>query len=570
MPPTTRSRQNKNIQNDNEPDTSNNNNLSSSPNQPNLFDNLSSGADSPTANFATTSKVFATNTETSSEIPPGVKLYIDSAFEKQTLEIRALFQCLQNRPLLPLNTLHDSDNDHNANEYQNINRSTIPNNDNHNDNNESGRNTVRRTSKRTASRTHKDNNNSNNINNNNHYYNNNDSTNKKLRPSQGEHHTNTATSLIDAENMLRDHTQGNIPNVTFPLPKMDTLLSRPFAYVSPPIHEQSNRQQDLNNTAPPSADFTWFLQTYTPTDYKNTNYDPKFELDQLTNPIAKETESTRLWWTTNFKKDGWIRILNKPSKPANIPRSIWQTVAYNQFMELTLLSQNSVQNFTKANNNTFDTNLDDDTRTVVILQPSQTIPFNNDSSFQGQARRLSNNLYFSTWHEWYMAWKLYTDLVLIIYPHRVGEFQGYISILTEFSKDFHLQAVMRYDRDRRIKLAEKRDSTLLDREPSVEGKNFTAAAARIQYIQKQQQNSYSRSSNFRSPLSKTIFHEGFPICKEFNRKDGCKRDICRYKYVCFICRLRSHGESFCYRLQQNKTMHSQPSSSKTTTDAAKH
>ena len=163
------------------------------------------------------------------------------------------------------------------------------------------------------------------------------------------------------------------------------------------------------------------------------------------------------------------------------------------------------------------------------------------------------------------------DLVLIIYPHRIGELHGYISLLTEFSKDFHLQAVMRYNRDRRIKLAEKRDSTLLDREPSVEGKHFTAAAARIQYIQKQQQNSYSRSSNFRSPLSKTIFHEGFPICKEFNRKDGCKRDICRYQHVCLICRLRSHGESSCYRLQQNKTMHSQPSSlSKPTTDAAKH
>jgi hypothetical protein len=55
-----------------------------------------------------------------------------------------------------------------------------------------------------------------------------------------------------------------------------------------------------------------------------------------------------------------------------------------------------------------------------------------------------------------MAWKLYTDLVLIIYPHRVGELQGYIFILTEFSKDFHLQAVMRYNRDRRIKLAEKK------------------------------------------------------------------------------------------------------------------
>src|ERR1044071_3880415 len=154
-------------------------------------------------------------------------------------------------------------------------------------------------------------------------------------------------------------------------------------------------------------------------------------------------------------------------------------------MKLTLLSQNSVENFTKTNNSSLDTNFDDDTKTLVIIQPSQTFSFNNDLTFQGQTCKLSNNLYFSTWHEWYMAWKLYTDLALIIYSHRVGEFQGYVSILTEFSKDFHLQAIMRYDRDRRIKLAEKRDSTLLEREPSVEGRHFTAAAARIQYLPKQ-------------------------------------------------------------------------------------
>src|SRR3989337_744966 len=167
-----------------------------------------------------------------------------------------------------------------------------------------------------------------------------------------------------------------------------------------------------------------------------------------------------------------------------------------------------------------------------------------------------------------MAWKLYMDFVLIIDPHRVGELHGYISILTEFSKDFYLQAVMRYDRDRRIKLAEKRESTLLDRKPSVEGRHFTAAAARVQYLPKQTY-TYNRSSpNFRSTSSKTIFHEGVPICKDFNRKDGCKRDICRFQHVCLVCRLRSHGESSCYKLQQNKPTQVQPSSK--SNDNTKH
>jgi hypothetical protein len=167
-----------------------------------------------------------------------------------------------------------------------------------------------------------------------------------------------------------------------------------------------------------------------------------------------------------------------------------------------------------------------------------------------------------------MAWKLYTDLVLIIYPHRVGELHGYIGILTEFSKDFYLHAVMRYDRDRRIKLAEKRQSTLLDREPSVEGRHFTAAAARIQYIPRQAHSYNHSSSNYRSASSRTTYHEGIPICKEFNRKEGCKRDICRFQHVCLTCRLKSHGESSCYKLQNKPT---QPQiSSKSNTDTTKH
>lgn len=569
MTRTRKTQQTKKKQNNDEPETSNsnNNNISTSPNEPNTLDNLSSGADSPPPNFATTSNTFSSSTDTSSEIPPGVKQYIDAALNKQTLEIKALFQRLQSRPLLPLNTPHDLDNDGDAYNHRTTNRSSYQNNDNDDNNFEPRDNTERRPPKRSATNiydnTFDNNNNSNNANNNNTY-----SKNKKPRSTQGELHTNTSTSLIDAETMLRDHTQGNNSNVTFSLPKFDALSPRPLSYISPPIQDQHDQRRSQDDTAPPSSNFPWFLQTYSPIDYKDPNYDPKSELDQITNPIAKETENTRLWWTINFKKEGWNRILNKPSKPANIPRSVWQTIAYNQFMELTLLSQNSVENFTKANNTTLDTNLDDDTRTVVVIQPSQASSFNNDSILQGQTRKLSSNLYFSTWHEWYVAWNLYTDLVLILYPHRVGEFQGYISILTEFSKDFHLQAVMRYDRDRRIKLAEKRGSTLLDREPAVEGKHFTAAAAKIQYLPRQAY-SYNRPSNFRSSSSRTIFHEGIPICKEFNRKDGCKRDICKFQHVCLTCRFRSHGESSCYKLQQNKSLQPQ-ASSKPNTDAAKH
>jgi len=145
-----------------------------------------------------------------------------------------------------------------------------------------------------------------------------------------------------------------------------------------------------------------------------------------------------------------------------------------------MLSQSSVENFSKTNNNnTLGTSFDNDARTVVIIQPSQTLSNNNELTVNGQTRRPYHNIYFFTWYEWYIVWKFYTDLVLIIYPHRAGELHGYTLILSEFSKDFNLQAVMWYDHDRRIKLAERRGSILLDREPSIKGKHFMAAAARV-------------------------------------------------------------------------------------------
>src|ERR1043165_8406696 len=549
----------------NNDETENNNNIESpTPNGENTYYNLFNEAESPPSNLANTSNAFPTTIDTSSDIPLGVKRYIDMAFEKQTLELKTILQRSQSGPLLPyLENDSDTINNQNIDRLGFRNHNNKDNHANHDDNNDE--HIERRTSKRSAVFDH-NNNTNNNINDNGDNINNN---NKKNRTSQGKRpHTNSSEPLQDAENMLQAYMHGYRSHATFSFPKLDAFSLRPPSHSLPPIQDQNNLLHAQDNSAISPPNLPWLFQTYNPIDYKDPNYDPTSELDQIINPIAKETERTRLWWTTNFKKEGWNRILNKPSKPANIPRSVWQTIAYNQFMDLMLLSQISIENYNKANNNTFDTNLDDDTRTVVIVQSSQTTAINTDLAFHGQTRKSSSNLYFYTWHEWYMAWKLYMDLVLIIYPHRVGELHGYVSILTEFSKDFNIHAVMRYDRDRRIKLAEKRESTLLDREPSVEGKHFTAAAARIQYIPRQA-HSYIRSSNFRSASSRTIFHEGIPICKEFNRKEGCKRDICRFQHVCLTCRLKSHGESACYRLQQNKSPQPQ-SSSKPHTDPSKH
>jgi hypothetical protein len=196
--------------------------------------------------------------------------------------------------LLPLNTSHDLDNNNNNRDVNNnriSNRFTNPNDDNDDTNFEPGYNIEQRTSKRSAADINKDNTIDNNVVNNNE----NSRINKKPRSSQGENHTNTPTSLTEAETMLRDHTQRNFSDVTFSLSKFEPAPTRPLLYTAPPIHQQNNSTHIQSDTAAPSPNFSWFLQTYSPIDYNDPNYDPKFELDQIINPIAKETEKARLW-----------------------------------------------------------------------------------------------------------------------------------------------------------------------------------------------------------------------------------------------------------------------------------
>ncbi len=304
-----------------------------------------------------------------------------------------------------------------------------------------------------------------------------------------------------------------------------------------------------NDNMPISSQFSPSFYKFSPLDYSSNSYNPESELASIIDPTAKTTERIRLWWTSNFKKEGWKQILNKPCKPANVPRSIWQIIAFNQFMELTSLSQQAIANFSK---DSLSQDCYNEPSEVIVTVRSLYLPDNS------QNRKYNNNLLFMSWHEWFMAWQFYADMVLMLYPHRAIELQGYIRILSDFLRDFHFHAVMSFDRDRRLRLVEQRNTTLLHREPSIEGKHFTAAAARLQYVHKQipyYNNKYSYPS---SSYTRPIFHEGTPICKEFNRHNGCKRDNCNFQHICFICKLKSHGESSCIRNKSNRNNSTNP------------
>src|SRR3989337_4548240 len=246
----TRKYQTRQAHNDDEPETNNETNISE-----NLFPEVEFTA----SNFATSSRTVPANTNTSPVVPPEVKQYIEAAFERQTLEIKALFQTLQSSSSFSSNNnnLHDSSSDTDPNNNRNTNcfRKSDNNNINFNNNDESISNTQRRNSKRPAIYIQDDN------------TNNDDNSNKKSRPTQGEQlHTNNSTSLKDIEHMLRDHTQGSTTNVTFSLPRPDATPSRLLPHISFPIHDQDNSIHNHVSNAALSSNFPYIFQTYEPID----------------------------------------------------------------------------------------------------------------------------------------------------------------------------------------------------------------------------------------------------------------------------------------------------------------
>jgi hypothetical protein len=79
-------------------------------------------------------------------------------------------------------------------------------------------------------------------------------------------------------------------------------------------------------------------------------------------------------------------------------------------MELTLLSQQSISDFSKEQHNHDDYNEVADMFVAILSRQTS-------DAWQTHNRRFKNDLLFSSWHDWYMAWQFYVDLVLIISSH---------------------------------------------------------------------------------------------------------------------------------------------------------
>jgi len=284
-----RTTRNKNTNINDAPENNNNTNILPSHDDPDTSDdNISPELHVPiSSNIAATSETSTNSDNSISDIPLGVKRYIEAAFEKQTRELKALFQHLNNTTSVSSNKAHnlETDSDANSNHATNLyfDRNQVNADTLTNPNNEHDHRINHRTSKRPPPITST--NIDNIINNRN---------NKKPRKAQGEQHDTNSTSLKEVEDLLQNRTQRDASNTASSLPTLDPTFF-PFLSRTSLAQEQEDYMSNQHDSEPLPAYFSWSFQNYNPIDYKDNNYDLTSEVKQITNPIARETEKTRLW-----------------------------------------------------------------------------------------------------------------------------------------------------------------------------------------------------------------------------------------------------------------------------------
>ncbi|RIB05488.1 hypothetical protein C2G38_2253785 [Gigaspora rosea] len=176
--------------------------------------------------------------------------------------------------------------------------------------------------------------------------------------------------------------------------------------------------------------------------------------------MRDETESIRLWWVTNWQEGKQI-IESLPFKP-NISTKLWKSIAFGSYVNLQEFSYKNLLITMKE--------AEDD----PVLQSTE----GGSISIKKRPRHTA----FSDISEWLLAFKSYMDAVLVIYENREQELNGYRDHINELCLRQSFHAVMAYDKNCRVTAVTNHNSTLLDRDTEVEGRNFDVTTVKRQRL----------------------------------------------------------------------------------------
>ncbi|CAG8464744.1 5207_t:CDS:1 [Funneliformis mosseae] len=190
--------------------------------------------------------------------------------------------------------------------------------------------------------------------------------------------------------------------------------------------------------------------------------------EEIPDATARLTETIRLWWIDN--EGTALKELEKLDLQPQLDLQQWRTIALNQFVNLEL--------FVNIRN---------------ILQ-------------------------------WLKAFTIYTEAVLTLYPHRREELDTYERHIVEKSDKYPCEVVFKYDHERRMKLCDNRQLTLLMSAPETENRYFYPIVEhRTGFI-----------SLKKDRWDQIAYDErGKEICNKYNF-ERCHYPYCKRSHVCIV------------------------------------
>ncbi|RIB03676.1 hypothetical protein C2G38_2049074 [Gigaspora rosea] len=233
----------------------------------------------------------------------------------------------------------------------------------------------------------------------------------------------------------------------------------------------------------------------------------------FTNPIAASIESKRLWWVSNWTEGN--KVIEMLTGKLNLTTSLWKSIAVGAYVELQEFAYKNMKASAKFHYEEL---------------PLQT----SEGGYQTIRKRPTYNK-FSDISEWILAFRSYSEAVLIIYEDREQELNFYCDHINNLCIKYDFTAVMAYDEDHRLALVMDRNTTLFDRNIEAEGENFDASTIR--------RTKFNRSRALRNDAT---WHDGREICINWNRRN-CNEDK-KYGRVhaCLTCKKIGHQEWWCF------------------------
>ncbi|KAF8339625.1 uncharacterized protein EI90DRAFT_2260516 [Cantharellus anzutake] len=156
----------------------------------------------------------------------------------------------------------------------------------------------------------------------------------------------------------------------------------------------------------------------------------------------------------------------------------------------------------------------------------------------------------STDGQWLQAWVLYAEAVVWAFPHRNAELQIYRRHIVRRFNATGAALTLKYDQAARKFLHTSPHLSFANTGELQEVLHDVYLRGNTDARSNFSGGSGERSSSAIAGKKRKRGMGDYPICREFNRTDGCRRAECRYLHKCSTCGTSTHGEAKCSKTKE--------------------